>query len=386
MEQQKERAPHEGRTVKEKEWYPTHVQLTILRAQNLPAKGRSGFSNAYVIIRLQKEKYMTSVVHHNLSPEWKEDCILRLPGKLDILEDPNLILTVKHHSQWFADQFLGQISISLKQLFQDKTKRNNEWFTLQSKSKKTNKYLGHLQLSIQFMEISGQDREPVFPRDSGSWASFGKLHSRLMNKRSKIYKANPFPMPSIGDYSYVNESEKASITAPSSSGYTFPARASPVMLALETDVNTQDSTQGLGFKLHSCQEIFQDLNQCTEGISSIPKHSSSYPTMSPSLLRLPRQEAPDLASKAFTPFSKKKSSLPKERDCEDFWEIFSENLDCTSQNSLHTNKTYCSSAPSFSPVHQVPKEPASKKQQSSSKGLHSCYGSCLRCFGLFPDA
>ncbi|XP_072485917.1 uncharacterized protein [Notamacropus eugenii] len=224
MEQEKERAPHEGRAVKEKEWYPTHVQLTILRAQNLQAKGRSGFSNAYVIMRLQKQKYMTSVVRHNLNPEWKEDCILRLPGKLDILEDPNLILTVKHHSQWFADQFLGQISISLKQLFQDKTKRNNEWFILQSKSRKANKYLGRLQLSIQFMEISGQDRESVFPRDSGSWSSFGKFHSRLMSKRSKIYKANPFPMPSIGDYSYINESERASIIAPSSSGYTFPTR------------------------------------------------------------------------------------------------------------------------------------------------------------------
>ncbi|XP_074148399.1 rab11 family-interacting protein 2-like isoform X3 [Sminthopsis crassicaudata] len=223
MEQDEERAPHEG-AVKETEWCPTHMQLTVLRAQNLQAKGRSGLSNAFVIIRLQKQKYMTSVVRHNLSPEWKEDCILQLPSKLDFGEDPNLILTVKHHSQWFADQFLGQIAISLKQLFQDKTKRNNEWFILQSKSRKTNKYLGRLQLSIQFMEISGQDREPVFPKNSGSWSSFGKLHSRLMNKRSKIYKANSFPMSSIGDYSYVNESEKASIIAPSSSGHTFSAR------------------------------------------------------------------------------------------------------------------------------------------------------------------
>ncbi|XP_074068341.1 rab11 family-interacting protein 2-like isoform X2 [Macrotis lagotis] len=328
---------------------------------------------------------MTSVVRHNLSPEWKEDCILQLPGKLDVWEDPNLVLTVKHHSHWFADQFLGQISISLKQLFQDKTKRNNEWFILQSKSRKTNKHLGRLQLSIQFMEITGQVREPVFPKDSGSGSSFGKLHSRLMNKRSKIYKANHFTMPNIGDYSYINEAEKTSITAPSSSGYTFSAKASPVMLARETDVNTQDSTQGLGFRLHSCQEIFQDLNQCTDGISSVPKHSSSYPTMSPSLLRLPHQEPPDLASKTLTPFSKKKSSFLKERDCEDFWEIFSENIDCTSQNSLNTNKTCSSSAPSFSPEQEVSKKPASKKQQISSKGFHSCYGSCLNCLGLSPD-
>ncbi|XP_007474217.1 rab11 family-interacting protein 2-like isoform X2 [Monodelphis domestica] len=385
MEQDKGRAPHEG-AVKEKEWYPTHMQLTILRAQNLQAKGRSGFSNAYVIMRLQKQKYMTSVVRHNLNPEWKEDCILQLPGKLDNWEDPNLVLTVKHHSQWFADQFLGQISISLKQIFQDKTKRNNEWFILQSKSRKTNKYLGRLQLTIQFMEISGQEREPIFPRDSGSWSSFGKLHSRLMSKRSKIYKATPFPMPNIGDYSHVTESEKTSVTAPSSSGYTFSARASPVMMAHETEVNTQDSTQGLGFRLHSCQEIFQDLNQSTEGISSIPKHSSSYPTMSPSLLRLPHQEPPELASKALTPFSKKKLSLPKERDCEDFWDIFSENADGTSQNSLHTSKTLCSSAPSSSPEQKVPVEPESKEQQNLAKGFHNCYGSCLSCLGLHHDA
>ncbi|KAM9068508.1 rab11 family-interacting protein 1-like isoform X2 [Sarcophilus harrisii] len=338
MEQDEERAPHEG-AVKEKEWCPTHVQLTVLRAQNLQAKGRSGFSNAFVIIRLQKQKYMTSVVRHNLSPEWKEDCILQLPSKLDLGEDPNLILTVKHHSQWFADQFLGQIAISLKQLFQDKTKRNNDF-------------------PLIF-------KEPVTPKSL-------KNDTILTSIKS-----------SIGDYSYVNESEKASIIAPSSSGHTFSARASPVMLALETDVNTQDTTQGLGFRLHSCQEIFQDLNQCADGISSIPKHSSSYPTMSPSLLRLPHQEPPDLASKALTPFSKKKSSLPKERDCEDFWEIFSENLDCTSQNSLHTSKTYCSSSPSFSPEQEVPKEPVSKKQQNSSKGFH-CYGSCLSCLGLSP--
>lgn len=109
-------------------WFPTHVQVTVLQAKGLKPKGKNGSNDAYTIIQLGKEKYSTSVAEKTLDPIWKEEASFELPGLL-MQENPEkyiLYLIVMHRSLVGLDKFLGQVAISLNDVFEDKQRRKTE--------------------------------------------------------------------------------------------------------------------------------------------------------------------------------------------------------------------------------------------------------------------
>ncbi|XP_042192708.1 rab11 family-interacting protein 2 [Callorhinchus milii] len=134
-------------------WFPTHVQVTVLQARRLCPKGKGGSNDAYTIIQLGREKYSTSVAEKSLSPTWKEEMSFELPGLLlqGTPERYTLGLVVLHRSLVGLDKFLGQVAICLNELFENKSRRQKEWFKLESKPGKKSKERGELQVSIQFM-------------------------------------------------------------------------------------------------------------------------------------------------------------------------------------------------------------------------------------------
>uniref|UniRef100_A0A671NG63 C2 domain-containing protein n=1 Tax=Sinocyclocheilus anshuiensis TaxID=1608454 RepID=A0A671NG63_9TELE len=98
----------------EQRWVPTHVQVTVLRARGLRAKGKHGTSDVYTIIQLGKEKYSTCVIEKTTDPEWGEECSFELqPG---VMEEGgrdayppgagDLTLTVMHRALIGLDVFL----------------------------------------------------------------------------------------------------------------------------------------------------------------------------------------------------------------------------------------------------------------------------------------
>lgn len=134
-------------------WFPTHVQATVLQATGLSAKGKNGTNDAYTIIQLGKEKYSTSVAEKTLNPVWREEASFELPGLLlegnpEVYE---LILTVMHRSLVGMDKFLGQRSINLNEIFDNKERKKIDWYTLESKPGNKKKERGRIQVSIQFM-------------------------------------------------------------------------------------------------------------------------------------------------------------------------------------------------------------------------------------------
>ncbi|XP_061693180.1 rab11 family-interacting protein 2 isoform X2 [Syngnathoides biaculeatus] len=134
-------------------WFPTHVQATVLQAANLQPKGKNGTNDAYTIIQLGKEKYSTSVAEKTLNPVWREEASFELPG---LLLDGNtevyeLCFIVMHRSLVGLDKFLGQRSINLNEVFDNKQRQKTDWYTLQSKPSKKKKERGRIQVSIQFM-------------------------------------------------------------------------------------------------------------------------------------------------------------------------------------------------------------------------------------------
>ncbi|XP_077469097.1 rab11 family-interacting protein 2 isoform X2 [Stigmatopora argus] len=134
-------------------WFPTHVQATVLQAANLQAKGKNGTNDAYTIIQLGREKYSTSVAEKTLNPVWREEASFELPGLLldGNLEVYELLFIVMHRSLVGLDKFLGQRSINLNEVFDNKQRQKTDWYTLQSKPSKKKKERGRIQVSIQFM-------------------------------------------------------------------------------------------------------------------------------------------------------------------------------------------------------------------------------------------
>ncbi|KAK9964786.1 hypothetical protein ABG768_005930 [Culter alburnus] len=175
----------------EQRWVPTHVQVTVLRARGLRAKGKHGTSDVYTIIQLGKEKYSTCVMEKTTDPEWGEECSFELlPG---ILEEggrdayppgsADLTLTVMHRALIGLDGFLGQAVIPVDKAFQDRKCMKNEWHRLHSKTGKKEKERGELQLTVQFTrhnltasmyDLSMKDK----PR-----SAFDKLRERMRAKK-----------------------------------------------------------------------------------------------------------------------------------------------------------------------------------------------------------
>ncbi|KAM8938702.1 rab11 family-interacting protein 5 isoform 1-T1 [Pelodytes ibericus] len=166
-------------------WLPTHVQVTILQARGLRAKGKHGTSDAFTLIQIGREKYSTSVVEKSPgSPEWKEECTFELaPGAMERGEGSELLLTAMHRALIGMDQFLGQVSIPLQEVYQQGRSLRNQWYNLRSKPGKKEKQRGEIQVSIQFtrnnltasmFDLSIKDK-PKTP--------FGKLKDKLKVKK-----------------------------------------------------------------------------------------------------------------------------------------------------------------------------------------------------------
>ncbi|XP_056617203.1 rab11 family-interacting protein 5 isoform X2 [Triplophysa dalaica] len=175
----------------EHRWMPTHVQVTVLRARGLRAKGKQGTSDVYTIIQLGKEKYSTCLMEKTTDPEWIEECSFELqPG---ILEEggrdayppgsADLTLTVMHRALIGLDVFLGQAVIPLDNAFQEQICKKSQWYQLHSKTGKKEKERGELLLTVQFTrhnltasmyDLSVKDK----PR-----SAFDKLRERMRVKK-----------------------------------------------------------------------------------------------------------------------------------------------------------------------------------------------------------
>lgn len=112
-------------------WSPTHVQVTVLQARGLRAKGPGGTSDAYAVIQVGKEKYATSVSERSLgAPVWREEATFELPPLLSAGAAPaaaaTLQLTVLHRALLGLDKFLGRVEVDLRELHRDQGRRKTQ--------------------------------------------------------------------------------------------------------------------------------------------------------------------------------------------------------------------------------------------------------------------
>ncbi len=116
----------------DQQWCPTSVQVTVLQARGLRAKGKSGTNDAYALMQVGKEKFQTSVVEKSVAPVWKEEAAFDLPplhqggGGGGGTERCTLHVHVLHRALVGPDKLLGQAVINLLQLSEDKTRNKTE--------------------------------------------------------------------------------------------------------------------------------------------------------------------------------------------------------------------------------------------------------------------
>ncbi|XP_051539550.1 rab11 family-interacting protein 1-like [Myxocyprinus asiaticus] len=166
------------------QWYPTSVQVTVLQARGLRIKGKNGTNDAYAIMLVAKEKFSTSVAEKCVAPVWKEEATFDLPlFHTSNVERCTLQVCVMHRALMGPDKTLGQATINLLELHDNKSRNKTGWFKLVGKTGKADKDRGEVYLDIQFMknnmtasmfDLSGQDK---------SRSKLGKLKDKLKGKK-----------------------------------------------------------------------------------------------------------------------------------------------------------------------------------------------------------
>ncbi|XP_004469432.1 rab11 family-interacting protein 1 isoform X2 [Dasypus novemcinctus] len=167
-------------------WSPTHVQVTVLQARGLRAKGAEGTSDAYAVIQVGKEKYATSVSERSLgAPVWREEATFELPPLLSAGAAPaaaTLQLTVLHRALLGLDKFLGRAEVDLRELHRDQGRRKTQWYTLKSKPGKKEKARGEIEVDIQFMRNNMTASMFDLSVKDKSRNPFGKLKNKIKGK------------------------------------------------------------------------------------------------------------------------------------------------------------------------------------------------------------
>ncbi|XP_032869998.1 rab11 family-interacting protein 1-like [Amblyraja radiata] len=167
-------------------WFPTHVQVVVLRARGLRAKGRDGTNDAFVIMQLGKEKYSSSVAEKSREPLWREEAEFELPPLLQQAspdKGTTLYLIVTHRALVGLDKFLGQAVIDLRELYHHKTNNKVGWHKLQSRQGKKEKERGEIEVDIRFVRNNMTASMFDLSMKDKSRSTLGKLKDKLKGKK-----------------------------------------------------------------------------------------------------------------------------------------------------------------------------------------------------------
>lgn len=202
-------------------WSPTHVQVLVKRAKGLIPKGKNGTNDAFVTIALGKEKFQTTVKEKSTDPvEWSEQCELTIPSHGNTAD---IILTVLHRNFLGVDEFLGQVSLPLRD-FDVYERPKSNWFSLKCKPGQTkNDYRGEIEVKFGFTvkaatTIGGSSIADLNKKNTSSISSLqkisGSISGSLMSLGKKERKNIKKIVKSIGNKSGKFEEKKTDPDTP----------------------------------------------------------------------------------------------------------------------------------------------------------------------------